>query len=428
METDSSRTHPASAQAEDQKPPESPDDRVGPLSALRYPGFRLLWAAGLFSGGGQQMLRVVNLWLVYDLTNSPLQLGFLGAFQAVPLILFSLVGGALADALNRRMLLLLTQVARIVLVLVLLLLAATDQLLVWHIYAITFFTTAVGVFDRPAQQALLAALVPRSHVTNAIVLNSMAFNMNRMVGPSVAGAVLAMSGAGAAYAINVALFGLALVAYLALRAPAVRERAGRPNMLAMMAEGVTFVTQTSLILALLVLDAFATVFGAYHALMPVFARDVLNVGGAGYGLLFAAPAVGALAGSLVVMFLGNLRRKGVVILVAVFFYALSLVAFGLSPWFWLSLGAGVALGFFDQLAATLRNAVILLITPDELRGRVESIRFMFIAGGPSLGGMQAGAVASLIGAPFTIALGGVVVAIATLGINLRVSQVRQAQV
>ena len=374
------------------------------------------------------MQRVVNMWLVYELTGSPFQLGLIGAFQAVPLLLFSLVGGAVADTVDRRKLILATQGFRGLLALVLVALSVTESLQLWHVYAVTFFGTAASVFDGPARQALLPTLVPRTHVTQAIVVNSMSFQFTRLMGPGLAGLFLAVGGTNGAYTANVLLFSLAWITFLMLRTPAVTRGESRPAMLPLMMEGLRFVAQTSVILGLLVLDVFANLFGAYEALMPVFAKDVLNVGPAGFGLLASAPAVGAVLGTIGVLFYSHFQRKGVVVLICVFVYSLALIGFGLSPWFLLTFIMAATLGCMDQIAVTFRNAIILLITPDALRGRVESIRLMFVFGSPSVGGVQAGALASVLGAPLTIAVEAVVVVGAVVGIAMRLPEIRRVRI
>ena len=406
--------------------PEAPARRVHPLGPFRSPGFRMLWAGGFFSSGGQWMQRAINLWLVYQLTGSPLQLGLIGAFQALPLLLFSIIGGTTADAVDRRKLLIVTQGIRLLLAVSLVALAASQNLEVWHIYAVAFCTTTAAVFDGPARQALIPRLVPLEQVTQAVVLNSMMFQFSRMLGPGLAGALLAAGGGTGAYLANLCFFVAAWLCFALLRAPATAGSA-RPPFLKMMVEGVQFVRNTPVILGLLVLDAFANFFGAFEALMPVFAEDVLHVGAAGYGVLASAPALGAFLGSIMVMFFGHYQRKGTVVLSFVFCFSLALIGFGLSPYFYLSLFFAAAIGMFDQVAVTFRNTILLLVTPDELRGRVESIRIMFVFGAPSLGSIQAGAVAGLIGAPLTIAMQALLVGAAVVGISVKVPAIRRVR-
>ena len=414
------------------EPPEpssdAPPGNHGPLDVLRYSGFRLLWAGSICSNGAQEMQTVISSWLVYTLTESPFQLGLIGIFQAVPLILFSLAGGATADRVDRKKLLVLTQALRIIPAAVLLTLSITGALNMWILYAMTALGSAASVFDRPARQAMLPALVPRELVTNAVTFNTMTFQLNRVVGPSMAGVFLATAGPETAYGANALLFLIAWLAVVGLPKLPLHPPAGDTNMLTMMVEGLTFVTRSSLILSLLVLDAFATFFSAFRALMPIFAVEVLQVGPDGMGLLLSAPALGAVAGSGLVMFFGAVRRKGAIVLVAVFLYSLSILGFGLSPWFWLSLLLAFLMGGLDAIAATVRNSVILLISPDELRGRVESIRLVFVMGAPALGGVQAGAMASLLGAPITLALQALVVTAAVFGVHWKAPKIWELEI
>jgi MFS family permease len=242
------------------------------------------------------------------------------------------------------------------------------------------------------------------------------------VGPSVAGLFLAIAaGPVLAYAVNALLFCAGWATVGMLHVPAIVRQGARPSMLRLMGEGLGFMRATPVVLFLLLLDFFATFFTAYDALLPVFAREVLGVGAEGFGVLASAPSIGAFVGSATILvFFGRVERRGRAVLVAVFLYGLAILAFSVSSAFALSLVALMAAGMLDQTAVAMRNSTLLLLTPNELRGRVESIRIMFIQGGPTLGGVQAGALAGAIGPGLTLALESGMVLVTVLVIHLRV--------
>lgn len=420
---------PPSSDPPDQRTASLPDERrTHPIWVLGHPGYRLLWTSAFLAMLGQQSLRVANLWLVYDLTRSAFLLGLLGAFQVVPLLLFSLVGGSIADIFDRKKLLLVTQAIRIVPGMLLLSLYFSERLEVWHIYAATFLLTAGGVMERPAQQAMLPALVGPRRVASAILLNSVNNQLSRTVGPAIGGVLLASLGAGAAYALNVTFLVVSFLVILGLPSFTPQRENSPPSVWRMMGEGLGFVLQTPVILSLLLLDACATFFGAFEPLMPVFAEEVLHVGPQGLGMLLAATGGGAVLGVVGMMNFTWVRHKGRVVLVALFCYGLALIGFGLSPLFALSLFLVAVLGALDQLNVTFRNTILLLVTPDFLRGRIESIRMMFIIGAPALGAVQAGAIASVMGAPFTVTAEAFFVLAGVLIIGQRVREVREIEV
>jgi MFS family permease len=408
--------------------PQPPAERISSIAALRSPGFRLLWFGGLFSGAAGTMQMAVNGWVMYEMTGSPLQLGLTGLFAALPILTFSLLGGAIADSVDRKRLLVVTQGIRLIPALLLAILASTDSLRPWHIYLVTLITSTSSIFDRPARQALVASLVPREHLTNAITLNSTVGQFYQIIGPTVAGVILGVASAGASYSLNFVLFVIAYLTIVLLKAPHVAARPGRGSLLSMMGEGLQFLRGQREIFTLLILDFFWNGFAVYKQMMPIFAKDVLEVGPVGNGLLLSGAAFGAFAASGAILLLGNVRKKGLVIMACIWLYSFGLIAFGLSPWFLLSLPLTVMLGIVDQTAATLRNAFILLVTPDELRGRMEAMRITFTAGSPAIGNLQGGIIASVIGAPYAVAMGGVILLVAVVIADRLVPSVKRAEV
>jgi MFS family permease len=386
--------------------------RVSPLAALGHRNFRLLYLGLLVSTLGSQITRAASAWLIYDLTGSAAALGLAGLFAALPLIPVSLFGGALADAVERRRLLLATQAAAFLTVAALAALSATGQISVWHLYAANFMITSVGVLDRPARQALIPSLVPPEQLFNAYTLMTTLMQAASLIGPMLAGLMLAAGGPAWAFAFNALTFVAVAVALLLMDVPPV-SGGGRAVSLGSVGEGLRFVWSQPIIVGLLGLDVVAMLFGYYQTLLPVFAIR-LGVGPEGYGLLAAAPAAGSLTGATIMLMVGRLRRPGWVMLGAVAGYALGLIGLGLSQWFLMSLACGGLLGLTDAISVTIRHTATQLNTPDELRGRVSSVFQISVQGGNSVGALNAGFAAALLGAGPATILGGSLVLLAVV--------------
>lgn len=379
--------------------------RVSPLAALGHRNFRLLYFGLLVSTLGSQITRAASAWVIYELTGSAAALGLAGLFAALPLIPMSLFGGALADAVERRRLLLVTQFMALLTVAALAILSASGQIAVWHLYAANVMITTVGVLDRPARQALIPSLVPPEQLFNAYTLMTTLMQVSSLVGPMIAGLALATGGAGLAFGIDALTFVAVVVALLMMKNLPPVVSGGRTLGLGSVGEGLRFVWSQPIIVGLLGLDVAAMFFGYYQTLLPIFA-NLYGVGELGFGLLTSAPAAGSLAGGALMLVLGRLRRPGWVMLGAVAGYALALIGLGLSPWFLGALACGALLGFTDAISVTIRHTATQLNTPDELRGRVSSVFQISVQGGNSVGALNAGFVAAAIGAGPASALGG----------------------
>ncbi len=389
--------------------------------------FGLFWVSLLVSAVGDQISNVTIAWQVYEITNSPFQLGLIGLFRALPLIVFSLTGGLLADRWDRRRLLMVTQSLAMILAALLGVLTQTGHVQVWHIYTITFFAGAVNTFDLPARTAMIPNLVPREQLTTAFALNVTLRQTATLVGPFLGGITLAVVGFSWAYYINSLSFVGVIVCLMFMRIRDGRGASKKESAFQSIREGFSFVWGNSMIMGLLVMDTCVNFFGAYKAMMPVFARDLLGVGPGGLGMLLGAPAVGALVGSGVVMGLGNPRGKGRLIVFVTLIYTIGLILFALSRSFTFSLIVAFSLGALDAVGETLRMTVIQLAVPDHLRGRVQSLVYVFVFGGPLIGQAQVGALASYLGAPGAIILGGLVGSGIVGLMAKRVSQLRQIE-
>ena len=347
-----------------------------------------------------------------------LALGMVGLVRVLPIMVFSMISGVVADAWDRRKLMLFTQIAATVVATALAVLTFRGLTKVWPLYMLAALGSAVGAFDLPARGALVPTLVPREHLPNAISLNTIMFQTASVVGPSLGGLMIASSGVGWVYVANAISFGFVIVGLLMMRdVPAhPRSETGSRDDVSWHAamEGLRFVFRSPLIRSTMLLDFFATFFSSATALLPIFAQDVLQVGAKGYGWLYAAPAVGAMATSAaLVPLVDRIERRGPTLLWAVAGYGLATVVFGFSRSFWLTFACLMLTGATDTVSMVIRNVVRQLETPDRLRGRMTGVNMVFFQGGPQLGELEAGAVANWLGAPISVISGGIGCLLAT---------------
>ena len=341
-----------------------------------------------------------------------LALGVVGLVKVGPIVVFSMVSGVVADAWNRRRLMLATQTGSAIVAVTLASTAFAGVSRVWPIYALAAVGAAVATFDLPARQALVPMLVPREHLPNAINLNTIVFQTAAVAGPSVGGLMIAGGGVAWAYVFNALSFVFVIAALLMMRDVPERQpsEGGSRDDVSWhaAAQGVRFVFSQPLIRSTMLLDFFATFFSSATALLPIFAQDILQVGARGYGWLYAAPAVGAVATSVAMIPLTpRIDRRGPVLLWAIVVFGLATIVFGLSRWFWLTFVCLALTGAADTISIIIRNIVRQLETPDRLRGRMIGVNMVFFIGGPQLGEFEAGAVANWLGATFSVVSGGV---------------------
>ena len=391
--------------------------------ALRYRDFRLLWAGSFFSQIGSQMFVVGIGWQIYDITRSPLALGLLGLSRAVPLVIFALGAGVIADAMDRRRLMLVCQVVMLALSAALGLWTVRGLDIVWPVYLVVALASAARTFETPARQALVPALVPRQHLTNALSLNVLNGQAATVIGPSLAGVVIANLGVAAVYWLD-ALSYLAVIGSLVFMRVRPEPHAGTSVSLRAALDGIRFLRSEPIILSTMLLDFIATFFGSALTLLPLFARDILRVGPEGLGLLYAAPSAGAVIAGIWMSLVAGSRRQGLLLLAAVMAYGLCTTVFGLSTSFWLSLLMLGGVGAADTISTVIRNTIRQLRTPDELRGRMVSVNMLFFMGGPQLGEFEAGVVARLAGGPFSVWSGGVLCMVAVGLLAWRVPALR----
>jgi len=368
--------------------------------------FRLLWIGQVVSGLGRQVTTIVLPYQLYVLTGTPLAIGALALVQVVPIMAFSLGGGVVADAVDRRRLLLLTQAGLAAASVALAGLALLPATPVLAIYAVAFLAAGLGAIDQPARSSAVPRLVPRERLPAAIALGQLNFQAAGVVGPAIGGLVLATLGIAACYVFDAITFAAAIGALVLITPIPPAHGAVRPSLSAIV-EGLRFARRRRAILATFAVDLNAMIFGMPTALFPILALDVFRVGPAGLGLLAAAPAAGAVIGALLTGWVGRVRRTGRAVLWASAGWGLAIVAFGLCTFsFPLALVFLAAAGAADVITAVLRSAIVQLITPDGLRGRVTSIHILVVTGGPRLGDVEASAVASLAGAQLSVVSGG----------------------
>jgi len=379
------------------------------FAALKHRDFRLLWFGQIISVTGSQMQFVAINWHVYLLTKSAFALGLVGLFRGAPIIVCSLVGGVVADAINRRQLMIVTQ--SVMLLTAALLAAATISGLksVWPIYILSAVASAATAFDIPARQSLMPSLVPPEDFPNAVSLGLVVFNIATIGGPALAGLILAESGPAVIYALNALSFIAVIIALLAMTVSGSPElQGGRRDALSFGAlkEGLQFVWRTPIIVQTMTLDFAATFFASATLLLPIFAKERLHVDARGYGFLAAAPAIGSVITALAMARIGTFRREGRLVVVSVAVFGVATALFGISTVFGFSLLMLAITGAADTVSTVLRQTIRQLVTPNHVRGRMTAINMMFFMGGPQLGELEAGSLAYLIGAPLSVVVGG----------------------
>lgn len=396
--------------------------------ALRYRNFQLFFGGQLISLIGTWMQTIAQAWLVYRLTGSSLLLGTVGFASQIPVFLLSPVGGIVADRYRRHRIVIATQATMMVLAFLFAWLTLTGRIRVWEIIVLAALVGVVNAFDIPTRQAFLVDMVGRESLMNAIALNSSMFNAARVIGPAMAGILVAWIGEGWCFFANAVSFIAVIIGLLLMRIEraAVVDMAG--SSFEKVLEGFRFVRRTGPIWALLLLVGLVSVVGMpYTVLMPIFADKILHGGARGLGLLMGATGVGALLGALTLAARSGLRGLGRWVALSAAGFGASLVLFAFSRWLWVSLLVLVPAGFAMMLEMTCTNTLIQAMSPDRLRGRVMAAYSMMFMGMAPLGALLAGALADRIGSPWTVAIGGMV-CLAGAGVFARRLPILRAEV
>jgi MFS family permease len=378
---------------------------LAPWASLRYRNYSLLFLLSLFATTAQQMRLTQNLYQVYELSGSAVQLGLTGLAQGIPIFAFGVFGGTLADFIERKRLLFVTTFGNLLVAFALGILTLTELIEVWHILLATALTSALNIVLNPTRMALISHLVPRSHLTNAVSLNSSISQGSHFIGPMVGGLSLAWMSTGNAYLFNALFYIPAAVAIFLLAIPATNKTEREKFSMASFLGGVRFLFSEPIILTLVILDFIVIGVGYYRPLLPVFAKDILFIGPAGFGMLSSAPAVGGIIGTVALLTIGDVKSKGLLALWSFLSYALALGVFAISTSYWLSLVLLGAMGMANSLQAVMRQTTFHLLTPDQVRGRAFSVFNMFSQGANALGAMEVGFMAALLGAPGSLLFG-----------------------
>lgn len=401
--------------------------RIPPgLRPLTHRNFALYIAGQFTSQFGNWVETTAVAWILYELTGSPILLGIGGLWRALPVLLLVVLGGAIADRLPRRKLLLVSESTTALLSLGVGLVVLAGRLEFWHLYILNLCVGTINALSVPARQAMFPEFVPREEMPAAVALNSVVVRLGGVLGPPVAGAALAMGGNAAPFLINALSFSVLVGALLLLRTgPTTAAVRPRVSLREGMAEGVSFVAGHGILKAILVLEVLTNMLGHNTALITLVARDWLGTGPEGLGLLLAGVSAGAFAGMLLNIAFPP-KRRGRMMLLAGGFYCTCLALFGLSPTLALSLALVTGMGLADGLWSVSRNTLAQLVVPDDLRGRVMSLVVLSTRGSTPLGQLSSGLLASALGGPMTAIVGAVVIGAGLAVSNARVPQMRYA--
>ncbi|MFB9831386.1 MFS transporter [Actinoallomurus acaciae] len=379
-----------------------------PPPALRHRDFDLYWFGVVFSQIGTRGTVAANLYQVYVLSGSTTTTGLVGLAQAVSLLVLSPLGGAYADRLDRRRLLQATQLVALAVAGALAVLTETGKATTPEVLGCVLLTTAAGTFDQPARQALIPAMVPRDELPQAFALLNPSRELAVLLGPALAGLLIATHGPGLMYAADAATYAVLVVVLALIRVPRLVPEARRRSVWRDIAQGAAFVKGRPVVWLMMSLDLSATLFGAYRVVLPALTLTVLHAGPRGYGLLSAAPSAGALLATYpVYRVMARSTALGKVVLAASAGYGVATLALAQSPWLPLALAAGLLIGVFDAMATTIRQAAVQLETPDTMRGRVSAIYQMASRGGPALGDVNIGWIAGFVGPVAALSLGSI---------------------
>lgn len=396
------------------------------LHALRHRNYRLFWSGALIANVGSWMRTIALGWLVLELTGSAWLLGVVSFAQTVPILLLSLPAGVIADRFSRRGVLFVTQALLLALTAILSTLVFQRWATIEQVVVLSLLMGLAFAFNGPSWQSFINDLVPRDDLPNAIALNSVQFNFSRIIGPALAGILIAAVGLPLCFAINTGTYVAVLVALALIRLPAAPVVGKRLPLWQGIAEGLAYLRDDPARRAIMLVTAVLTVFGfPYAVLMPIIAREALGQDATGYGQLMAATGVGAFAGAVAVASLGRSARHGQILLVALAVFSASLLAFALSRLFPLSLVALAALGCSMVTYMTIANTMLQTSVPEALRGRVMSVWTLTAFGLTPLGSLQAGAIASAFGAPVALGAGALICGLATALVALTTPRLRQ---
>lgn len=392
--------------------------------ALRHRNFQLFFSGQLISLVGTWMQSVAQSWLVYRLTGSALLLGSVGFASQIPVFLFAPLGGITADRYNRRYIVIATQIASMLLAFILAALTLLHKVQVWHVFVLAALLGVVNAFDIPGRQSFLVDMVGRDDLMNAIALNSSMFNGARVIGPAIAGILVAKIGEGWCFFANGVSY-IAVIIGLLLMRVASPPRPAMASPFEHMMEGFRFVNDTAPIRALLLLLGLVSLVGMpYVVLMPIFADQILHGGAQGLGILMGATGVGALLGALTLAFREGVKGLGRWVAWCCAGFGASLAVFAYSQKFWVSVILLLPVGYSMMLQMACSNTLIQVMVPDALRGRVMAVYSMMFMGMAPIGALLGGVLADSLGAPRTVAIGGLACLMGAAWFRLQLPKIR----
>jgi MFS family permease len=399
------------------------------FSSLRHKNYRYLWFGTVFMSAGQWIQQVTLGWLVYDITGSSVLLGMLNGLRALPFLIASPVAGVVADRTNRKTVLMISQYVLMVTTLIMGTLVGAGFIRIWQVFVFTFITSVAWSFVDPVRQSMVPTLVPKEDLMNAVALNSAAFNMTKVIGPSLGGLLIALFGASGNFFVQGAAYAGVLISIYWMVVPANSTEARRSSALENLKEGVAYVWSNAAVFALMTSALIPRIIAMpYQTLMPVFQKDVLKVGPEGLGILLAAPGLGAcLAGFALATLSSRIHRQGIVLLASLIALGIGMNIFAWTTSFTLALIVLVAIGACQIFYMATTNTMLQVIVPDHLRGRVMSI-YMLDRGLMPIGALSAGVSAHWIGAPATVSYMGLAVIVLALVLAFRAPVIRDLAV
>lgn len=394
------------------------------FSSLKFPDFRNYYFGTLFSEIGSQMQVVAINWQIYEMTNSPASLGLVGVAGLIAVLIFALPSGLIVDKFNRKKILVISQIFPALFALVLTYITITQTITPLWIYILVFLSFATRTFQGPARQSIIPQLVPKTYFLNAFSLQTMSRQASLMIGPAIAGFMIEFFGVQGIYLFNAITFVIYIFVLLPIHIRPHKQIEEVSFSFKSLWQGVHFVMSNQILIYTMVLDFIANFFSSATTLLPIFARDIFDIGPRGLGLLYSAPAIGSTIAGLVLASIHNLKRQGFWILAGVLIYGLGTTAFGLSSSFYVALFFLCFVGVGDMISTVLRNTIRQLLTPDYIKGRMIAVNSIFVQGGPMAGEAEAGFVAQFFGAPFSVVSGGIITVLLTIFIAIKVPKLR----
>lgn len=388
-------------------------EKISFLSALRYPRYRLYFIGTIVAINGFNLWLTAQLWHVWDLTGEPRYFAFLGMVVIVPTLILNLFGGVAADKLNKRYLIIYTQLMAGIIMLIIAIITFTGHLDVWQLIIGSAILSAVLAFDTPSRQSIWVQFIDRKDLVNAVSLNSASWQVTRVTGPAIGGFIISRFGIDYAYFFISASYIFMVIILLALKVPAMKI--DNSSVIRGLGEGLGFVRKNSLFLFLIGMTFFNSVFGmSFATLLPVFAEDILKVGSVGYGNLMAVSGVGALCGVLATSYISSNPNKGLLLISGATLFGVTIIGFALSTSYGLSMFIMFLIGAFNFVYMVIVVSTIQSRVPDHFRGRVMGI-YSMTWGLLPLGAIQSGFIAQFTSAPFALIVGGVAVILFALG-------------